>query len=248
VAICLGGVAATCAQAGATHEWLSPAERLRLDGISAPSRRRQFVAGRWLARRLLGASQGGDFLQGWPLSADPSEPPRLLRPCPKTLHIALSHSGDHVVCAIAAKPVGVDIEATGRRRDIDLLVSGVCTDDEQARLRSVDSNLRPGHFYAMWTLKEAWLKRACEGVSPGRLARLHTRAAGEGEAFDALLWRGGGFVLACAVDPTMQLRWYGAPAGAGAAERWCIEAPTSSAAPSGSSSAIMAAVMATPWG
>ncbi|WP_131280180.1 hypothetical protein [Hylemonella gracilis] len=93
---------------------LSPSEHERLNAISAPRRRAQFIAGRLLLRRLLQPLlPAGTFS----ISASDHGPPRLeaqgMGDAP--LHLALSHSGDWVCAAAAPVAVGLDLETTAGR-------------------------------------------------------------------------------------------------------------------------------------
>lgn len=208
VSLWLGRVTAMAAQAAALgQDWLSETERARLATLSAPGRRAQFLAGRLGARQLLAASHGGDALADWCLDAAPDAPPRLQRGlC--ALHVAISHSGDGVACAVSAEPLGLDLEVPRRQRDIAALCAGVCTTAEQARLQALPVARRTGHFYRVWTLKEAWLKRRGEGVSPARLAALHTQAQAPHEAAEGRVWQQGGMTLALLAPASLPLEWH----------------------------------------
>lgn len=210
VSLWLGSVTHMAAQATALGpDWLSDTERARLATLSAPGRRAQFLAGRLGARQLLAASHGGAALADWCLDAAHDAPPRLQRGlC--ALHVAISHSGDRVACAISAEPLGLDLEVPRRQRDIAALCAGVCTTAEQARLQALPADQRAGHFYRIWTLKEAWLKRRGEGVSPARLAALHTQAQAPHEAAEGRVWQQGGLTLALLAPTSLPLEWHGA--------------------------------------
>ncbi len=225
VSLWLGGVTPMAARAAALGlDWLSDTERARLATLSAPGRRAQFLAGRLGARQLLAASHGGDALVDWCLDATHDAPPRLQRgPC--ALHVAISHSGDRVACAVAAEPVGLDLEVPRRQRDIAALCAGVCTTAEQARLLALPMARRAGHFYRIWTLKEAWLKRRGEGASPARLAALHTQAQAPHEAAEGRVWQQGGLTLALLAPTSMPLEWHGStePVSDASPERWRVD-------------------------
>lgn len=207
---CVADMAARAEAAGC--EWLSASERARLDAITAPGRRAQFLAGRWCTRQLLADEYGGDASRDWSLAAGAQEPPRLLRsPLSNALCVAISHSGDWVACAVSSQPVGLDIEAPPRReRDVAALAHAVCTPREQARLSALAGADRQAHFLVVWTLKEAWLKQRIEGVSPGRLAALHTQAAAITDA-NARVWCAAGLTLALAAPLAAPLQWRGGP-------------------------------------
>jgi 4'-phosphopantetheinyl transferase len=209
VSLWLGRVAAVAAQAAAAGQaWLSDTERARLDTLSAPQRRAQFLAGRWGARHLMAAVHGGDALADWCLHAPPDAPPRLARGR-QALHVAISHSGDHVACAISAEPVGLDLEVPRRPRNIAALCGGVCTAAEQARLHALPVTQHADHFYRMWTMKEAWLKRRGEGISLARLAALHTQAVPAQEAAEGRSWQQGSLTLALLAPAALAVQWHG---------------------------------------
>jgi 4'-phosphopantetheinyl transferase len=221
-ALWLGRVAVTAARAEAAGRgWLSPSERVRLDAISAPLRRAQFLAGRWVARALLAAVHGADPLNDWALTADPDLPPMLSGASPVgPLHVALSHSGDHVVCGIDTAPIGIDVEAPRRPRNAALMKASCCR-EEATELDALEEAVRQARFDALWTLKEAWLKQRCTGVSPARLATLCTRLAADGERPDAWCWRSRGVVLSVAAAAEPILRFDEA-AHLAQPERWCV--------------------------
>jgi 4'-phosphopantetheinyl transferase len=226
VALWLGTVAhAEASATAAGHAWLSGTERTRLAAFTAPRRRAQFLAGRWAARQLLASAHGGDALADWSLDAAPQAPPRLVRGL-RALHVALSHSGNHVACAVSAEPVGLDIEAPQRQRDTATLAEGVCTAAERARLLLLPAAERAGHFYRVWTLKEAWLKRRGEGVSPARLMSLQTTIAPGPEEAEGRVWQQEGLTLALLASAALPVKWHGASlAGprASVPEYWCVQ-------------------------
>ena len=223
ISLWLGRVGTAAAQAAATgREWLSDTERARLDTISAPQRRAQFLAGRWGARQLMAAAHGGDALADWCLSAPPDSPPQLERGR-HPLCVAISHSGDHVACAVYAEPVGLDLEVPRRNRNIATLSTGVCTAEEQARLRALPAPERAGHFYRAWTLKEAWLKRRGEGISLTRLATLHTRALTTHDGAEGRLWQQGNMTLALIAPASLHVQWHGTTEAMDEAEYWHVD-------------------------
>lgn len=201
--------------------WLSDAERARLDAISAPGRRAQFLAGRWTLRHLLAGELGGEALRDWPLSAGADGPPRLLVQQHDDLQLAISHSGGWVACAAATVPVGLDIETPRPRRNVDGLVRAVFTEGEQAVMAAAEPSRRTELFYSIWTLKEAWLKRHSEGVSPGRLAQVQAVQASPTEA-NARVWCCGELTLAVVAPGDAELKWSGEAPGRASPQWWCV--------------------------
>lgn len=176
-------------------DWLSPGEARRLDGLHSESRRAQFLAARWQARWLLAQVHGG-APRDWQLEAPVDAPPGVIgRP---DLFLSLSHSGSHTACALAASPVGLDLEQPVRPRDIAGLVALCCTPREQALFATPDAAL----FHELWTVKEAWLKQRGEGIAPRRLAQVEALPQPDG---DVRTWRGAGWHLAVTATA---VRWW----------------------------------------
>jgi 4'-phosphopantetheinyl transferase len=197
-----------CASSGAVPGWLSRPERDRLSRIRAEHRRAQFVGGRWLLRTLLAECLGGDP-RDWPLDAGHDGPPALLAPpVGAALHLALSHSADVLACAVAAMPVGIDVEAPRRARDLAGL-AGLCFDPaEQAMLQGLAAPAQEAVFHALWTVKEAWLKSRAEPLAPRRLAQIHVRALEGGGPAQAASWGAEGWTLAVAAAHLGPVQWH----------------------------------------
>jgi 4'-phosphopantetheinyl transferase len=187
--------------------FLSDAEHARLQAIRSPGRHRQFVAARWLARRLLAQVHGGTP-HDWPLGAGLDGPPQVLAAGRDSIHLALSHSHDVVACALTATPVGIDIESPRRARDVTALAQIACDDAERALLQARPQAERAPFFYELWTAKEAWIKRWAQAMTPQRLARIHLRPAPQFDAAPVRVWQGTDWTLAVATPPGLPVRWH----------------------------------------
>lgn len=149
--------------------WLGVAERERWAGFATAARRRQFLAGRWLARLTL-AHVGGGEPGRWPLTLDGQG--RCLAPGPWTL--SLSHSGGWVGVAVGeGLPVGFDIQAESRRRDWQAL----------AAFAGLQPCPDAACFYRHWTLAEAWLKAHADIASLTELREMRWQADSAGPAW-----------------------------------------------------------------
>lgn len=74
----------------------------------------------------------------------------------------VSHSGDYIVCGLSNKPIGVDVEKIGKA---PLEVAEYCFSmDEKKVLQEKKGKEADRHFYALWTLKEAYLKMIGTGL------------------------------------------------------------------------------------
>lgn len=209
VTLALARVADSAAQAEAGGlAWLGDAERTRVGAITAPVRRAQFIAGRWTLRRLLAAELGGHLPPGFTLSAPHDGPPRLERPGAPSLHLAVSHSGDWLACAVSPAPIGLDIEVPRPRRNLAGLIEAVCTPAEREALAALDPEAAQRRFFLVWTLKEAWLKQRLQGVSLDGLAQLDTGETTATDA-DARAWVDAACTLALVAPASATVRWHG---------------------------------------
>lgn len=199
VHLACGDVTGLLRQAPEPVQWLADSEARRLAGIKTEERRLQFLAARWQARWLLAQVLGGRP-QDWALEAPPDAPPRVRGR--DDLYLSVSHSGQRSACALAAGPVGLDLEQPRRPRDLGGLVEFVCTPRERQVFATLAAGEREAFFYELWTVKEAWLKRRGEWIAPRRLAQIEAGAAPDGEF---CTWRGDNWHLAVSARP---VRWW----------------------------------------
>lgn len=193
--------------------WLAPAEQVRLAGLTAPLRRRQFLAGHWRVRVLAAAFAGG-VAPDWRLDAEDGGRPWLEGPDGQRLHASISHSGERLAVAVALRPIGVDIEVPRRERDLLALARHVFAPCEVEGLLALGEADRLGGFNTTWSLKEALGKRGGEGLQPAAARGIRTQAApdDEAEAFSWTLPADG--ALALAAWPGVHIEWLAsAPAG-----------------------------------
>ncbi len=83
------------------------------------------------------------------------------------LNFNLSHSHNWVACAIARKPVGVDIEYCGRPNDVLAIAERYFSATESRALFALPEHAQRERFFDYWTLKEAYMKARGEGISLG---------------------------------------------------------------------------------
>ncbi len=94
------------------------------------------------------------------------------------LHLSLSHAQGTTVLAVAPFPVGIDIECVDPELDalaIDPDLFGV---RDFAFLQAQAGAARRAHFYRLWTLKEARLKRFGRSLASDPLPQLLQDDAG----------------------------------------------------------------------
>lgn len=222
------GAEAYAAALAAGPDILTPSERERAGQFGDARRREQFLAARWLARRLLAARFGGTP-RDWPLEAVAGAAPRLQGASPTPAHLSVSHSGTWIGCALASVPVGLDLEVAVKPRRIPALARQVCTAEERTELEALDAAAQLRAFYRMWTLKEAWLKRQGLGLDFSRMRGLRAARFSQGFANALTLYAPAlNLQLAISAEPVPDsFELHAEAVGFGEAERWVLQADAS---------------------
>ena len=201
------------AEAGSnTAEWMGAAEMARLAAMRSPKRRRQFLAGHWLARAMA-AELTGTHPAEWVLIAASQGAPELrLRGTDAApgIHLSLSHSGEIVVAAVASFPLGIDVESAGRVRDWLALAAHVFAPEECEQLLQLPATDREQLFYRYWTLKEARGKRDGTGLRFSESRTQCARECDEREAI-AITWQCDGQCVALVGERDMRTSMRGIP-------------------------------------
>lgn len=184
--------------------WLGVSELERLRSLGTPARRESFLAARWLARRAVQSWQGSDVLPRLEVAASgacevASE---------SSVYVSISHSAGFVASAVAAVPVGVDIESLVTPRDHLSLGRTVHSPAQCQQLAELAPGQRAQPFLQWWTLKEAWLKARGRGLD---FALMRSLEFDNDELGDAAVAHCGDLVLALAADPALPQRIDGPP-------------------------------------
>jgi 4'-phosphopantetheinyl transferase len=80
------------------------------------------------------------------------------------IHFNLSHAGDYVVCAVAGRDVGIDIEEI-RTSDCEKVVRRVFSPVDYAEWAAQPAEEKLDYFYRLWTLMESFSKAVGLGFS-----------------------------------------------------------------------------------
>lgn len=138
-------------------EGLPPDERRRAAAFRRAVDRRRYTASRLALRRIL-AAYAGRRPDALAFETRPGGKPVL----PGGPAFSLSHAGPHLLVAVHARDaVGVDVEAVAPVEDG--VLARVLTARERAALDAAAD--RDAAFARIWTLKEAILKTAGEGLA-----------------------------------------------------------------------------------
>lgn len=83
------------------------------------------------------------------------------------LHFNLSHSGEYAVLAFSSyTPIGIDIEHTNRKANIDKIAARIFLPEEIKKLQSIsDEEEKRQYFFLLWTRTESFLKGLGFGLS-----------------------------------------------------------------------------------
>lgn len=79
------------------------------------------------------------------------------------VHFNISHSGQYVACAVADRPVGIDVQVIGVYRPE--VAARVCSEEELSWIGTSDDPA--AEFTKLWTQKEAHLKMLGRGIAGG---------------------------------------------------------------------------------
>ncbi|MFF3859963.1 4'-phosphopantetheinyl transferase family protein [Streptomyces sp. NPDC002209] len=174
---------------------LSPAERRVVHALPA-WRQAEWVAGRVLAKHLVGGAVGASADEVEILPRDDGSPYVVVGGSPMpAVHVSISHTARHVAAALAPEPVGVDLCETRSAATVRRVGEHAFS---PAELSLIGTD-RPDVLAGAWALKEAAVKADRSGIFGDAPRRV--RITG----FDppvlsgrrrAMLWRAGGAVLA----------------------------------------------------
>ncbi len=156
--------------ADADHEaeavvWLDEAERGRWEGYPYSGPQRQFLLCRAALRATLceqlGCGNGELAFE----TSEHGKPWARVGGVDAPISFSVSHSGQHGLIAIApGGRLGVDVEELAGRRNLDLLMDGVLTEDEHREIASKGGDDQHRSFFRLWTMKEALLKAHGKGL------------------------------------------------------------------------------------
>lgn len=179
-------------------DWLSDSELARYQRITSSLRKRQFLAGHYLVRKMASRNFGNP-LRDWTYYQDADQMRRLKCNVASqpALYVSISHSADWIAAAISHAPIGIDIETFGKQRDFIAIAGHVFSESETSLLKSLAADQLDRQFYLYWTLKESVAKQHGAGLK-FEVSRAHsfiTAAASEALIFS---WQCPEYVLALA--------------------------------------------------
>jgi len=147
---------------------LSAGERARCERFRTPVLQRQCQLARALQRIVLSRYATSVAPAEWQFTKGEHDKPELAAPYDSHgLHFNLTHARGLVAFAIARAPLGIDVENFAMR-DAPLEVArSYFTEFEADELESLPLEAQRARFFALWTLKESWLKADGRGLLAG---------------------------------------------------------------------------------
>jgi 4'-phosphopantetheinyl transferase len=144
------------------HGMLDAAEMARADQFRFAPDRDSFIAAHALARAMLTEATGKQTAT-WQFRPGTFGKPAIVDEDASGLDFNISHTRGGAACAIAYHDVGVDIEAADRQTGEDV-AARFFSAEENALLLATPAAGRRDLFFAIWTLKEAFIKATGEGL------------------------------------------------------------------------------------
>jgi 4'-phosphopantetheinyl transferase len=154
----------------AVHAGLMSAEEDERRGkLHSEELRHQFLVTRALQRLVLSRYAPGVEPRDWTfITGERGKPALAARHADQALYFNLAHTRGLVACAVSRLPdIGIDVENARTRTAPLHLAPRYFTVREATALEALPERERPARFYALWTLKEAWLKATGEGLAAG---------------------------------------------------------------------------------
>ena len=131
--------------------FLSETEKERLNNMISIKRKKEFIAGHYLLRRLLSQCNNVPIEQ---VQIQTLQSGALVLPNETFGYISLSHSFDFVAIAVSSVPVGLDMEKMRPKNNFNEILEQIDAVVEAKDLMSQGFPLQES-FFRLWTKKEA---------------------------------------------------------------------------------------------
>ena len=148
---------------------LDSGERERLARLRTTELRHQFLLTRALTRTVLSAYATDVAPGAWGFASAAHGKPMLAPPfAGRGLHFNIAHTAGLVTLAVAREPaVGIDVENLAARAARLKIAERYFSANETAALAALPAGEQARRFFALWTLKESWLKATGRGLADG---------------------------------------------------------------------------------
>jgi 4'-phosphopantetheinyl transferase len=143
------------------YSCLTADEHARAGQLADTAMRRRFTMGRAALRRVLGLCVGRDASALTLLRSEQGKPRLDGGDDPE---FSLSHSRDVAVVAVAAAPVGIDLEHPRTPRHLERVARRILHRDTVGHIMALHGEARVAAFLDAWTLREAHVKAVGGGL------------------------------------------------------------------------------------
>jgi 4'-phosphopantetheinyl transferase len=145
---------------------LSPDEIERANRFHFERDRRRFIVGRGVLRRILGRYVRTDATTLQFAYSERGKPSLIQAGDVPPILFSISHSHELVLYAFARRNLlGIDVEFIRSMRDIDELAKRFFSEHESLLVQRASGIRKWEIFFAIWTVKEAYLKATGEGLA-----------------------------------------------------------------------------------
>lgn len=149
------------------YDYLDEDERARYERYKVDFKKREFLVGRALVKKLLAGYltiTPGSIYFDLDSYGKPALPSHLQLFSGRNLYFNLTHAKRYLAFAFSTGAnVGVDVEYIDRKMDIEGLADRYFTSTETEHILSAEDSFR--EFFRIWTLKEAYIKAVGHGLS-----------------------------------------------------------------------------------
>ncbi|MBN3564443.1 4'-phosphopantetheinyl transferase family protein [Aliamphritea spongicola] len=135
---------------------LFPSEQKRLNNISHSRKRREYITSRSLIRHVL-KQLISQTDQPWEITEYKNSPPVVTHPT-RNINLSLSHSHNTIALTATEYVLGIDIEYTRPRLNLEALAQSFMTLPEQQHFEMLPASKQTDFFYRCWCAKEATYK------------------------------------------------------------------------------------------
>lgn len=131
-----------------------------------PNLKTQYISTRYMTRTILSRYEQSIQPSAWSFKTTTFEKPRIANKS-VDLDFNISHSGNCIILAVSRRlSVGVDIEIVNKHLDLGDISRTYLSLPEREYLRKFTDKLEQrNEFFRIWTLKEAVIKAAGNGIS-----------------------------------------------------------------------------------
>ena len=145
---------------------LSDDEITRANRFAFDNNRREYVAAHALCRIML-STFAKTPARDWQFEVGPHGRPEIVRrDGVENLRFNISHTRGLVCVAVTqGHDIGVDVEWTGRKNQLDDIARAKFSTPEVARLAGLQEPDKAQIFFSFWTLKEAYIKAIGKGLA-----------------------------------------------------------------------------------